>query len=682
MGAKWALLLFVADALLSRRSVSHAKTHTKTHDSIDKVIDVLKGMLVNFNTQSSEDKTNWEDYQKWNDGEEKDRNSFIQEQEGVVMSSTAQLNANKQQVQTLTGQIGDLTGEIAETQSSISELIRLRQDEHKAHQEEVADLTHTLEAVNKAVEVLEGHYAASGASMSQIKQEVTQALSALALSRASDPKMSTVTQFLQDPDWLSVDGGSAYGEYKGVASESGGVIGTLKTIRTTLMDNKQGSIEKENESRRQYEVAKGAKEDELKRSQDEKAAKETALEDAKAKIEHYTAVISQAQTDIGEAQTYVAKLKEDRALFSKEYDNRVAMRSSEQAATQAALDALQEVTAGAKSTVEALMQTAVAHGVTCSRCAGMVQKLFRIGAEMHSQALVQVGTALEAQLRGQQRYDPAAMDPVKNLLHELIRRLEDELAAETSHHEWCETEKATSAAAKAERESNIESLTAEIESLNTAIAQLGSEIAFLGSELIRIARETDTATRLRKEEHEAFVKAKADHDEVIAALDKAMTALGGQYSFAQLRSVAHARQSPFASYSSGNASGGSALQMLQDLVNRYSSARTQLVQDEEAAAKAHADLLAHNEQFRKDTTQTKQAKETEKRQKNERLGNARIELAANREELAQVVQYIADLRPSCDDIRVSFEERKKRREAEIAALKETLAVLEDPSMMG
>ena len=39
--------------------------------------------------------------------------------------------------------------------------------------------------------------------------QVTQALSALALSRASDPKMSTVTQFLQDPDWLSVDGGSA-----------------------------------------------------------------------------------------------------------------------------------------------------------------------------------------------------------------------------------------------------------------------------------------------------------------------------------------------------------------------------------------------------------------------------------------------------------------------------------------
>ena len=114
---------------------------------------------------------------------------------------------------------------------------------------------------------------------------------------------------------------------------------------------------------------------------------------------------------------------------------------------------------------------------------------------------------------------------------------------------------------------------------------------------------------------------------------------------------------------------------------RYSTTLTELIADENAAQKAHEELLRTNEQFRKDTTQTKQAKETEKRQKTERLGNARVELAANRQELAEVVQYIADLRPSCDDIRTTFEERKKRREAEIAALKETLAVLEDPSMM-
>merc|ERR1719159_1969324 len=194
----------------------------------------------------------------------------------------------------------------------------------------------------------------------------------------NDPKMQPVTALLQNPDWLNVDGGAAYGEYKGVAAESGGVIGTLKTIRTTLMDQKQASIEKENESRRQYEVAKSAKESDLKRSEDEKAEKENTLEECKAKIEHFTSVIAQAEVDIKDAKEYIAKLLSDRALFSQEFDNRNKMRSSEQAATQAALDALQEVTAGAKSAVEALMQTAVTHGVMCSRCAGMVQKLFKI----------------------------------------------------------------------------------------------------------------------------------------------------------------------------------------------------------------------------------------------------------------------------------------------------------------
>merc|ERR1719207_437216 len=192
------------------------------------------------------------------------------------MSSTAALNANKQSVQTLTQQIADLTAEISETTASLQELIHLRQEENKAHEEEVADLTHTIEAVNKATEVLEGHYAAAG-SLSEIKAEVTKALSTLALSRMNDPKMNVVTSLLQNPDWLAVDGGAAYGEYKGVAAESGGVIGTLKTIRSTLMDQKQAAIEKENESRRQVEVAKGAKEDELKKSKDEKAAKENTL---------------------------------------------------------------------------------------------------------------------------------------------------------------------------------------------------------------------------------------------------------------------------------------------------------------------------------------------------------------------------------------------------------------------
>jgi chromosome segregation ATPase len=468
------LLAAASAALLSRRDSTSAGAN------LDKVIGVLKEMLTKFNTQMSEDKENWENYQKMSAEEEASRKAFIQEQEGVTMSATAQLNANKQQVQTLTGQIADLASEILSTKAGLSELTKLRQEEHKAHEEEVADLSKTIGAINKATEVLQGHYA-SGLSMDEIKQEVNSALSTLALSRSSDPKMSVVTKFLQDPQWLKTDGDAAYSSYKGVAAESGGVLGTLKAIRTTLMENKQGSIEKENDARRQYEVAKEAKESDLRRSSEEKATKEETLDECDAKIKHFTAVISQASSDITDAKATIDTLVADMALFSKEFESRSAMRSSEMMATQAAYDALQEVTAGARSTVEGVfLQRAVSNGVPCKRCAAAVQRLQRVGARFHDASLVQVTAALESQLRGTEKdpqayFDPEAMAPVKGLLKNLISKLEDELAAEKTHQEWCETEKQSSKDATEEREKNIADLDQEIASLTTTITQLGTE---------------------------------------------------------------------------------------------------------------------------------------------------------------------------------------------------------------
>merc|ERR550537_357258 len=122
--------------------------------------------------------------------------------------------------------------------------------------------------------------------------------------------------------------------------------------------------------------------------------------------------------------------------------------------------------------------------------------------------------------------------------------------------------------------------------------------------------------------------------------------------------------------------------MIQDLLSRYNAARTQLVSDEAAATQALKQLTATNTQFLADTKNTFQSKMQERRGKLNRLGNAKDELKINFTELQEIATYLQDLRPSCDDIRSTFEERKRRREAEIAALKECLEVLSDPSSMG
>merc|ERR1719380_518701 len=75
-----------------------------------------------------------------------------------------------------------------------------------------------------------------------------------------------------------------------------------------------------------------------------------------------------------------------------------------------------------------------------------------------------------------QRFSGDSMQPVKNLLHELIRKLEEEASAETSHHDWCETEKSTSTSSQKDREHQIHTMKEKISGDTTNVAQLKTEL--------------------------------------------------------------------------------------------------------------------------------------------------------------------------------------------------------------
>merc|ERR1719316_1382095 len=199
------LLLIGAGAIRTQNSASQ---RISAHNSgLDQVIDILLTMMKDFRSQMTGDKETWEHYSSWSDSEEADKTSFIQEQEALVMSKTALKSANQDAVQKLTSEISGLNGDVLSTKKSIAELTQLRKEEHFQHEEELADLTKTIDAVNKAIEILEGHYSASGAVLSEIKKRVQYALS-LSDNGKDERRESALTNFIQQagPDWLSVDG--------------------------------------------------------------------------------------------------------------------------------------------------------------------------------------------------------------------------------------------------------------------------------------------------------------------------------------------------------------------------------------------------------------------------------------------------------------------------------------------
>merc|ERR1719428_1611181 len=680
-------------------------------NGLQEVIEVLRQMLSDFDAQMVEDKKLWEEYSSWSDTSETDKCDFIQEQNALIMSETAKKEANEQMVATLTEELATLANEIAQTKLGIKELIQMRKEEHQAFQTTQADLTQTIKAVVKATEILEGHYAADNAELMQIKQRVQIALTMYGPSRirsATKENLHALASMLQtgegqaNPDFLNTDG-SKYDNYQKQGGARG-VIGMLEDLHSELQSQLEAAIAREAEARRQYEETKAAKETELKNQEATQAQKTQEKATAEAVIEECISTIDQAKKDILDAEEFLKQLLADREKFTKEFGERSQMRSDEQAATQAALDALQSVSAGAKSTV-GFAQTSssvwsgflqISSSSTNQRLQRVAKKLANVGKRIQSVSLIQLSNSVQ-QTQSQEPSVFSSFDPVIKLLTDLIARLEEEASAETSQHEWCETEKTTSVTAKEQRETSIVELKAKINEQTTLSATLKTDILFLESEIARVEKETADAKALRKEQHDAYVKAKADHEEVIKAIGLALEALSGQYggaAFIQVGSSQNqaaaqnqaANQAPgqaavFSDYKSGGSGAGSAIEMLNDLQSRYTTALQEIEQTEVDQQKAHDELVATNEQFIADTTNTRNMKLKERRAKLGELGDAKSEMKTNLIELHDVNKYLQNLRPSCDDIRTTYEERKKRREAEIAALKEALEVISDPSMM-
>merc|ERR1719420_2531331 len=332
-------------------------------NGLQEVIDVLRQMMSDFDAQMVEDKKLWEEYSTWSDTSEQDKRDFIQSQNSLIMSETAKKEANEQMVATLTQELATLASEIAQTKMGIKELIEMRKEEHQAFQTTQADLTQTIKAVVKATEILEGYYAADGAQLAQIKQRVQIALTMYGPSRirsATKENLQALASLLQtgggmsnhfsllqtgggdsNPDFLNTDG-SKYDNYEKQGGARG-VIGMLEDLHSELQSQLEAAIAQEAERRRQYEETKAAKETELKNQEATQATKQQEKATAEAVIEECISTIDQAKKDILDAEEFLKQLLADRAKFTKEFGERSQMRSDEQAATQAALDALQAV---------------------------------------------------------------------------------------------------------------------------------------------------------------------------------------------------------------------------------------------------------------------------------------------------------------------------------------------------
>merc|ERR1719454_1854759 len=180
--------------------------------------------------------------------------------------------------------------------------------------------------------------------------------------------------------------------------------------------------------------------------------------------------------------------------------------------------------------------------------------------------------------------------------------------------------------------------------------------------------------QIRREENAAYVKAKADLELGLSGVRKALSVLRDYYG-----SAAAMLQQP-AMPEHHEKSGGAAGSIIGILEVCESDFATNLAKEESEEADA-VDSYDKTTQENKITTAEKEQGVKYKTQEATALDKAISELSSDRataqEEHDAVMEYYAKIKDRCIAKPETYEERKQRREAEIAGLKQALNILEN-----
>merc|ERR1719353_287833 len=231
---------------------------------------------------------------------------------------------------------------------------------------------------------------------------------------------------------------------------------------------------------------------------------------------------------------------------------------------------------------------------------------------------------------------------LKEMIQDLISRLEDEAAAEASQKEWCDEEMKTATENRDKAQRAIETQTALKMEKSALKDSLAEDITTLSQEVADLTKGLAEETTLREEDQATNNKTLADAEAGLEAVKGAIEVLEGFYgSFIQLKS----KENP-----APTAEG----------YERYK-----------------AEGAGSDGKTVDDKNTLKDTKDGEKTDAGLAITQAEADLKTENENLQNALDELEKLKPVCVDSGMSWEERTARREQEIESLKEALKILQE-----
>jgi len=282
----------------------------------------------------------------------------------------------------------------------------------------------------------------------------------------------------------------------------------------------------------------------------------------------------------------------------------------------------------------------------------VVQTIESLGRRNHSSLLLK----LASQIRAARPNGRNSNKEIERMIEEKIRKLLAKNEEEATRRSFCDQEMDTT-------KDTLKRLRGEKTTLSTQIKRATADVKFLKQTVLELQeavahteKEELESDRLRAQQHEEFVRAKADFEQGLVGVHTALHVLHNYYEksgSAWIIDILKIAQQDFArSLEEG--------QVTEDhRVSSYNRRR----QNNLKSLKTRREKV---EQMMQESTRLEHM-----------ITEARKALSSAEEEQVTVRQYLEKLRPECDTKPDKYNRRKRRREKDIENLERALQALED-----
>merc|ERR1719171_2630841 len=257
----------------------------------------------------------------------------------------------------------------------------------------------------------------------------------------------------------------------------------------------------------------------------------------------------------------------------------------------------------------------------------------------------------------------------------MIAKLIEEANQETTQKAFCDEETAKSKKSQEEKTMKLDKLKSRLDTAATKKAELESTVQDLEAEIAALDKSTSEATALRTAEKASNTAAAKDYKEAAEAVESAMAVLKEYYEGTSLAQTAVGSKQPTFGSKKGDAA-SSILSILEMCGEDFTKMYMEISQSE-VEAQAQYDKLMSESKVSKAAKQAEvKGSLSEIKSLEVALKNQKEDFDTTSTELDAVLEYLDKLKPQCESKAMSYGERKARREAELAGLKEALSILE------